>query len=271
MDQRSRGWNTKFFVGSRAFAGVYQRDDFLTVGDVARDLDLCIVFQIQDGSADDWQPVLLPQRPASDPRPLGHIVLDQSDNSPFPAPRVDSQYTYLFHSATLCRQPHTPASRCYHQPQKPTRRFHPRYAAIGKRPPANGRLVMAPLRSCKGTKRTSSSSPTLSRNPSMSGLSVSSLPSEIENEEIPVAVVKTETARALMAPFRANILDANSICAISGEGKSWLSGLTGTGLEAAHIVPQLHWSVYPIASVPGNSSDSEHMDRLEEAWRQTWL
>lgn len=136
-------------------------------------LDVRIVFQIQDPSADDWQPILLPQRPTSDTRPLGHIALDQSDNGPFPAPSVDTQYTHLFHSATLCRQPHTLASRCYHQPQKPTRRFHPRYAAIGKRPSADGRLVMAPLRSSKGTRRMSSSSPTPSRNPSTSGLSVS--------------------------------------------------------------------------------------------------
>ncbi|KUI72243.1 hypothetical protein VM1G_07782 [Cytospora mali] len=184
--------------------------------------------------------------------------------------------TIIFHSGSLCtnanEQPHTLASPCYYKPQMPTRRYHPRYAAIGKKPPAKGRLVMAPLRSTRGTKRTSSTSPTLSRNPSVSsGRSTSSVPIEIEHEEIPITIVNSDTARALMGPFRADIVNSNSVCAISGEGKSWVEGLIGTGLEAARIVPQIHWSGCPLRYIPDHAtSESEDTAKLEMAWQRTW-
>jgi hypothetical protein len=41
-DQRAKAWNVQFFADTDPIAGVYQHDNFLSIGDVARDLDLCL-------------------------------------------------------------------------------------------------------------------------------------------------------------------------------------------------------------------------------------
>ncbi|KAF3767131.1 hypothetical protein M406DRAFT_69295 [Cryphonectria parasitica EP155] len=251
-EQRSRGWNVKFFIGKDASAGIYQRDNLLTIGDVARDLELCIVFSNLPNDTDDWQAVLLPRRVDATPTDMHiHIALDKANMEPFPGPTIVMQYTYLFHSSSRCAlpsgQPHSPTSPCYHKPLPPTRRYNPRHAAISK-----------------------PSSTSRSRHPS-----TSSTPSEIENEEIPVSIITPETARGFMGAFRSNLLGTNPVCAISGKGKSWVDGLPGTGIEAAHIVPQIHWAVYPLDAVNSAGLEErpsvEDRPRLEMAWRRTWM
>lgn len=56
-------------------------------------------------------------------------------------------------------------------------------------------------------------------------------------------------------------------CAITREGN--LKGSPSPGIEAAHIVPQSHWHVFPMSdgqdiADPGNDTD------LVYAWKGTW-
>lgn len=261
-DQRARAWNITFYLGKTPFAGIYQCDDCLTIANVARDLDLCLVFHTRPAD-DDLEAVLLPRR--DDATPVEHIPLDQTNTDTFPAPTTAAHYTYLLHSSSRCAvpdgQPHSRDSDCYQQPPLPARRYDPRYVPIGKQPARAGRTFMAPLRNTKGTKRSVSGS----RNPS-----TSSTQSEIDNEEIPVSVISPETARTKINTFRSNVLsNGHTACAISGKGRSWLEGLAGTGVEAAHIIPQIHWAVYPLGDLVLTNVDEKA--QLEIAWRRTWM
>lgn len=50
-----------------------------------------------------------------------------------------------------------------------------------------------------------------------------------------------EEAYPYIDSFRTNILANCCTCVISGKGKSWfLGGTVGPGIEAAHILPQIH-------------------------------
>lgn len=261
-DQRARGWNITFYLGKTPFAGIYQCDDCLTIANVARDLDLCLVWKTRP-SDDDLEAVLLPQH--GDSTSAEHIPLEHTNSDTFPPPTIAAHYTYLLHSNSRCAvpqgQPHTHNSDCYRRPPLPARRHDPRYVPIGKQPARAGKTFMAPLRNTKGTKRSVSGS----RNPS-----TSSTQSEVENEAIPISVISPETARTKINTFRSNVLsNGQTACAISGKGRSWLEGLAGTDVEAAHIIPQIHWAVYPLGDLVLTSVDQKA--QLEIAWRRTWM
>lgn len=254
------GWNITFYLGDTAFAGIFQAKECIAVGDVARDLDLCLVFQ--QPPLGDWEPTLLPRRGASNE----HILLDESNAAPFPGPDVAEHYTYLLHSRSRCDvDAHTRGSACYQQPPLPSRRRDGRYATVGKQPGKDEKSVMMPLQQTRGTKRSASGS---ARGRSDSA---SSTPSEADKEEIPVSVISPDVARAKISTFRSNVLSSGkTICAISGKGRSWIGGLVGTGIEAAHIIPQIHWAVYPLAG----DLDLDHITeqaKREIAWRRTWM
>lgn len=105
--QRASSWNVEVW-GNNSFcvAGVYQRDDLLSVADIAYELDLCLIFERpdDDDNAALWQPALLRRDP--DPDTNGFIVLDQQDNSPFPTPTLGEVigYSYVFHSSNCARR-----------------------------------------------------------------------------------------------------------------------------------------------------------------------
>lgn len=107
-DQRAKGWNVQFFIGTNPIAGIYQYADFLSVGDVARDLDLCLVFELPS-HCDDWRPVLLPRAATTGTNAIpsaSPILLDKTNTQPFPGPESGvAQYTYLLHSKGLCISP----------------------------------------------------------------------------------------------------------------------------------------------------------------------
>ncbi|KUI57053.1 hypothetical protein VP1G_04349 [Cytospora mali] len=71
--ERRASWNVQIFVKDKIVAGVYQRDNLLSVADIAHELELCFVFDKPDSDT-LWQPALLPKEPAS--RGLGLIVLN---------------------------------------------------------------------------------------------------------------------------------------------------------------------------------------------------
>lgn len=245
QEQRSRGWNIKFMAGREVFAGIYQHEDMLTIGDVARDLELCIVFMDRPttGTPDDWQPVLLPQ--VSTLPCHVHIVLDKTSTQPFPAPTSTAVYTYALHAVGQCtlpsRQLHAFDSACYHKPVVPTRRYNPKYAPISK-------LVAS-----------TSCSP-----------SASSILSDIDDERIPIANILPDTARSIVREFHANVSGAQGVCAISGKGAPWLKGVPGMGVEVAHIVPPIYWNFYPLGGDPITAKIEDQI-KSEMAWRWTWM
>lgn len=280
-EQRSRGWNIKFFIDKDAFAGIYQRDDLLTIGDVARDLELCVVFK--NMGDDEWRPTLLPRtlpNETVDNAPHVPILLDKTNKKPFPDPSAGvTKYNFFFHSAGRCDipagQPHDLGAPCCHRPPLPMRRYDARYAPINKPSNTSCKLIMAPVRSAKSLKRRSSSSPSLSRNPSAASSQSADDPDpNVEDGEIPISVIPATTGRSIIRSFRPSVISATSVCAISGTGRSWIDALPGTGLEAAHIVPQAHWSVYPISDAPWLANREltvEDRPELEMAWRRTWM
>lgn len=284
-EQRSRGWNIKFFIDKDAFAGIYQRHHLLTIGDVARDLELCVVFKETGDNDDEWRPTLLPRRRSNetvDDTSHVPILLDKTSTQPFPDPSSSgtTNYNFFFHSTRHCDipddgQPHGLGSPCCHKPSLPMRRYDARYAPINKPSNTSCKLIMAPVRSAKSLKRRSSSSPSLSRNPSAASSQSADDPDpSVEDGEIPVSVIPAATGRSIIRSFRPSVISATSICAISGTGRSWTEALPGTGLEAAHIVPQAHWSVYPISGAPrlaNRELSIEDRPELEMAWRRTWM
>lgn len=90
------------------------------------------------------------------------------------------------------------------------------------------------------------------------------------DELIPAFVISDEQARPIMESFRTNILANSETCVITGKGKAWFPGGTvGTGIEAAHIVPQTQWNTYPIHGDTSIASNDEP-DELSDAWLCTW-
>jgi hypothetical protein len=81
----------------------------------------------------------------------------------------------------------------------------------------------------------------------------------------------------VMSGFRQAVVAAassTSRCAITGKGASWWGGI-GPAVQAAHIVAQAHWHLYPCAgqtSDAGQTSEEDIPDVrvLRERWERTW-
>lgn len=304
QDQRMLAWNVQFLVSGRPFAGIYQREDFLSVADVSRELNLCLRFPQPEGA---WQAILLPidssRTDAHMPRPAAlddgqaeltidrdpFILLDETDTRPFPTPTMGyvTRYRYAFHSAScdnprhrgqtgmlLCdapapfRHPFPYTDVCIRWAGAPTRRCDPRYLLI-KTKCTDERLRMAPLRNPRKRKASSDSDPTHSSAPS-SSLASSDTGTDDRDEEVPVQLVQREKARQLMDKFRTNVLTRSHQCVVTGKGESWLGMGIGPGVEVAHIVPQCHWNTYPLDEEQ-RVADRDVKQELEMAWRLTWM
>lgn len=160
---------------------------------------------------------------------------------------------------------------CYRPAEIPQRRSDPRYLAIGEELTHGGVCVTAPLRSTRSRKRPCGCSITLSHSRDSSRAATPSDPESEVSADVPLAVIQPEVARPLIDKFRLNVLSGadRSGCAISGKGKAWLNGLPGVGVEAAHVVPQRQWAVYPVNE--GGIARVEVEVQLEAAWRRTWM
>ncbi|KAL2277540.1 hypothetical protein FJTKL_15373 [Diaporthe vaccinii] len=110
--QRELGWNVRILISSSqtCFAGFYQQDDFATVADVRRELDLC--FDLQDGP---WRSALL----GGDPGSL--ITLDKDDSAAFPTPppQERANYYYVFHDLSCHDAEHFITSDCVRPADRP--------------------------------------------------------------------------------------------------------------------------------------------------------
>ncbi|KAK3360590.1 hypothetical protein B0T25DRAFT_441485, partial [Lasiosphaeria hispida] len=87
---------------------------------------------------------------------------------------------------------------------------------------------------------------------------------------IPEAAIPIGEARQEITKFRQRFMTSGTSCAISGLGKSWFSSLAiGPAIQAAHIVPQVHYHLYPPG--PGRViPDPEDVSQLRTAWLSTW-
>ncbi|KAL2282144.1 hypothetical protein FJTKL_11185 [Diaporthe vaccinii] len=260
--QRVVGWNVRIVLKSgiaSCLGGFYQQDDFLTVGDVRRELDLC--FRLDEGEY--RLPALIPTG-----KPGVLLLLDKYDPTAFPTPPTNQQaeYYYVTHKPD-CQTPraeHSLASTCIQQTTRPPLRYDARYLPIGKA--CDDPLIkLVPMRG-KKRPRTTSQSPCRSRSPTKGGDG----DGVADDDEFPETLISKEEAAPIMSDFRQNVIGiGNSRCAVSGKGGAWWAGNgIGPAVQAAHIVPQIHWNVYPdteqgIAPLADTSA-------LREAWIQTW-
>lgn len=108
---REQAWNVRFFVDQKVVAGVYQQGDLLLVADIARELDLCLIFNPPD-IVPACQPALLSTHNAS------IIILDCQDKTPIPTPLLNEvqDYHYVFHSSQCTRDEHTLTGNSTHPP-----------------------------------------------------------------------------------------------------------------------------------------------------------
>ncbi|KAH9907245.1 hypothetical protein F4778DRAFT_528813 [Xylariomycetidae sp. FL2044] len=256
--QRELGWNIRLFLGSginSSFAGFYQQDDFLTVGRVCRDIDLC--FTSPDNA---WSRALLDQKTGS------IIVLSVDDTSifPTPPPREHRNYYYVFHNPTCANEakPHGLESSCITLAERPQQRFDNRYLPIGYEP-SDGVLRTVPLRG-KKRPRTPSASPKRSISPPKGTHDAG------VEDDFPESIISEEEARPIINEFCKSILAAGQTrCAISQKGGAWWpGGGIGMVMEAAHIVPQVHWSKYPTRDQ--GVADLHDRLALKDAWEATW-
>ncbi|KUI66840.1 hypothetical protein VM1G_02416 [Cytospora mali] len=210
-EQRIQSWNVQILVGRKRIAGVYQRDNLLSVADIAQELELCLIF---DKPGAPWQPALL------DDESKHLIILDHQNNLPFPTPDGLRDYTYVFHSPQCSRDLHSLADPCIRCATLPNRRADPRYQEIGKQS-QDDRLSMVPLRKVATLKRRSTSASPVSQSPSPTKMSCL-------DEPIPRVVISPDEARPFINDFRANVLANWCTCVISGKGESWFrSGIVG--------------------------------------------
>lgn len=99
--RRYKSWNNQIFVvnGPEAVAGFYQRDNTLSIADVANELELCLIF---DKPSDHtlWKPALL----LKDTTSYNLVILDHEDGQPFPTPTVDEirHWICVFHCSPQC-------------------------------------------------------------------------------------------------------------------------------------------------------------------------
>lgn len=148
--------------------------------------------------------------------------------------------------------------------KRPRRRFEPRYLQIGK-PNVDDSFKTVLLRG-KPNKRPRNASTSLERyqSPTKGG-------SDDASDRYPPALVGKDEADSLINSFRQGVLTAaGSRCAISGKGKAWCpnAALFGPAMQAAHVVPQLHWNVYPDANQ--DIAAAEDSEALRDSWLSTW-
>ncbi|KUI64046.1 hypothetical protein VM1G_10808 [Cytospora mali] len=255
-------WAINAYGDSAVIAGVYQRDNLLSVLDVVHELEVCFTFG-NHGDNTTRQPAFLYRGPER----YRLIILDRENDAPFPTPPSEEavHYEYVFHHSCCTQDLHSLNDSCIVQANSPMRRVDPRYMEIGESS-QDPRLSVAPLRKIQAVKRRSESISTAS--PTASSSPAKSISAE---EPIPNAIlVQPEKARAAIENFRPNVIVHSSVCALSGKGKFWAPNKTvGPGVEAAHIVLQIHWHTYPL-SQSNYVANKDNSQQLQDAWLSTW-
>ncbi|KAK0725691.1 hypothetical protein B0H67DRAFT_571154 [Lasiosphaeris hirsuta] len=151
-------------------------------------------------------------------------------------------------------------------------------SGLGK-PSGNPDFKTVPIRGTK-RQRTASSSPSRSRSPTKGDDEFG------KDDEVPDTIISVEEARPIIAEFRQSVIAAGDArCAVSRRGTAWWAtggagGAIGPAVQAAHVIPQVHWNVFPVGIDDGDGDGDSDDDRgiaaeddlpaLREAWEQTW-
>ncbi|KAM3524762.1 hypothetical protein NHJ13051_004361 [Beauveria bassiana] len=166
-------------------------------------------------------------------------------------------------------------AKCAQHLPTPDRYRHPAYLPHNKTP-TDSRLNIMPLR--RQVKDRSQSPPKRSA----SGRSSPEKPTydadgEYANMVAPANMdIDVDQARKVISEFGMACINRSTRCAITGGGEPWCPGQPiGPGIQAAHVVPQQHYHLYPISNTNASSSDADETMRfnprlLQEAWRKTW-
>ncbi|KAI0100811.1 hypothetical protein GGR51DRAFT_531764 [Nemania sp. FL0031] len=294
---RVAGWNVKFIIGPeknpRVFAGIYQAigSTLVTFRDVCNELRLCFEFPTDDtpreesrnNSENPWAGIAFALADrlnfSSEVRSLSFVqgkLLDQPVPSLAPThPKQQNVIKYHVVSHKICDLPSNEPldthirNGCARHLPSPIRRYDPRYLPPNTQPSDPMIAARVPPR------QRLSASPKGSR-------SDSSLSSEEDNDDEDVEVngilapknmgINNDTARKVAKSFQAACLTKATCCVVSRRGESWCPGLfISPGIQACHIVPQMHYHLYPSSE---NDSDVTAIEassrRLKEAWDNTW-
>ncbi|KAI1737904.1 hypothetical protein F4680DRAFT_450582 [Xylaria scruposa] len=228
---RELSWNVNFIVGEKAtpsdrFAGIYQvpGEHMVTFRDVCHELWLC------------FKGILGEQGGNSSDNPWANIAFALYDS---PESNLSSE-----------------TQGCAHHFLHVKRRYDPRYIPYDQRI-SDPNLALMPLQreGFSHSERSQSSSPIKE-----------SFDSDEEFEDILAPEsVREDLARQTTTSFKDKVLSRGDCCVVSRKGKSWCSaiGISPT-VEACHIVPQLHYDLYPVEQTEDNKG--KHL----MAWTRTW-
>ncbi|KAK5995255.1 hypothetical protein PT974_03654 [Cladobotryum mycophilum] len=233
---RVGAWNVQFLDQNyEVFAGVYQRDNV----------------NVFNG------------------RP--HLVCDgQSDEEPFPAPEDGQpplQFLVVHHDQSSCVQNQAADIR-FHLSARCAKLVAPKLAARHFYQPINKKSNDATISSFPFRRR--SVSP---RKRSKSGSVTPNDGVEDDASAIAPSSIDSNLARIRMTSFRDVTMLRHDRCAITGLGKPWPGGSVRLGIHACHIVPQIHYHVYPLSMAyldPESPPIQSSRRMLEEQWNATW-
>ncbi|EXK76180.1 hypothetical protein FOQG_19062 [Fusarium oxysporum f. sp. raphani 54005] len=283
---RTLGWNIHLLCGADAdhFAGLFHppNSDTLTFSDIAQELSLCFEIPSPSSSNDNpWQAIAFASGDGSTLPPFDELsiisgqdlarTVSTPDADPSaPLSRLRPLLLQLVRHTDCNLTPHHSLSdhlqrQCATHIPYPTLRRDERYLPSNKES-KNPQFARLPYRRDVRRPRATTPSPTKSG---------SSSPAKDPAEDISAVVappepnIPREQAVQTINSFRASCLAANVACVVTGKGRSWYNNPSvGPGLHACHIVPQIHYHVYP---VPASIADSrESPRRLKEAWKRTW-
>lgn len=239
-----------------------------------------------------WRPCLLPDPPTDAPGPVPAAILieldpDDSDavqnRHVLPAPPADGidSYHVVFHAPARCRDPgplrsHRPTAPCLWHVPTPSRKHDARYLPPNK-PSSDPRVAVYPTRrTAKAVSpRKRSASGSASRSRSLS-------PNKNDDDQtldgilIPEPAIALDVARQEISKFRTRCMTGGAVCAVTGLGRSWCaSPAIGPAIQAAHIVPQLHYHLYPRGhryprGTGPDMPDPNDSTQLRGAWLSTW-
>ncbi|KAB5513438.1 hypothetical protein GE09DRAFT_631232 [Coniochaeta sp. 2T2.1] len=315
---RETGWNVLFYAGKSTsyFAGLLHLPggDHLTFRRVLEEMQLCFKCPIEtgfprpddgDNSLGPWAQIgfflddsAMPRNPGQLEPDLPQIVsgADLVLTLPLPPPTAyedwasgpnTANYRLLQHrgcqlASSAPLSSHIQAG-CARHISQPTRRHEPAYLPVNRSSSDPRIASMASRRRMRATgsqspnKRSASGSASPQRAPPLD-------PDSDEARDLATAVTPsglelTPAEKQLIANFRTGCLASSSRCAVTGKGRSWCANpAIGPALHACHIVPQLHYNVYPS---PDDSDDEEtdaavdaaiefSQRRLKDAWYRTW-
>ncbi|KAI1120151.1 hypothetical protein F5Y10DRAFT_259000 [Nemania abortiva] len=273
---RVAGWNVKFTIGPeknpRAFAGIYQAvgSYLVTFRDVCNELRLCFEFPNDTDSDDPWASITfaLAHRPDLDARVRclsfvnGDLLDHPIQSLPPTHPRQQNVIKYHLVSHKSCDLPSSEPldshlkKGCAQHLSNPTRRYDPRYLPPNEMSPDPTVSAKIPLWQMLKARAEGFRSGWSSPN------------SEENDNDMDIT---NDTAGTFADSFRAACLTKATCCAVSRQGESWCPGLPiSPGIQACHIVPEIHYHLYPGSRNDGDTTIEACLRRLQEAWENTW-